>query len=151
MFARGHHAVGRQRVLVPFRCGNAADNRHDRVAVEKDFFDVMSEIEKFKGTFQITRFASKRTKQIQQTLTVRSVGIPGRLDIDMVSLHVEDELGLWPFLAVSFLVFDFGDIDGKAIAENLVHRQQPGGHTAARAQKLATRKSLCLGRLLSQV
>src|SRR5439155_19598693 len=66
-------------------------------------------------------------------------------------LHVEDELVLRPFFAVSFLVFDFGSIDGKAIAEHLVHRQQSGGHTAASAEKLAARKALCFGRLLSQV
>ena len=46
MFARGHHAVGRQWVLVPFGRGDAADDRHDRIAVEEDFLDVVIEIEK---------------------------------------------------------------------------------------------------------
>src|ERR1051326_7809464 len=69
----------------------------------------------------------------------------------MVRLHVEDELVLRPFLGVGFLVFDFGSIDVKAIAENLVQRQQSGGHTATGAEKLATRKPLSFRRLLSQV
>ena len=49
MLARGHHAVGRQRVLVPFGGGNAADDGHDRIAVEKNFFDVVIQIAKFNG------------------------------------------------------------------------------------------------------
>ena len=46
----------------------------------------MIEVEKLKGGFQIRRFAAKRAEQIQQTLSVRGISIPGRLDIDMVGL-----------------------------------------------------------------
>ena len=34
--AGGHHLVGRQRVLVPVAAGNAADDRHHRVAVAEE-------------------------------------------------------------------------------------------------------------------
>ena len=86
VLARGHHAVRRQRIFVPFGRRDAADDGHDRVAVEKDFFDVMIEIEEFKGAFQIRRFAAKRAEQIQQSLSVLSIGIPRRLDIDILEV-----------------------------------------------------------------
>ena len=61
----------------------------------------MIEVEKLKGGFQIRRFAAKRAEQIQQTLSVRVISIPGRLDIDMVGLHIKP--GVTSALRLSFV------------------------------------------------
>src|SRR5438045_2098735 len=49
VLARGHHLVGRQRVLVPGAAGDAADDGHDGVAVAEDLLDVVGPVELFEG------------------------------------------------------------------------------------------------------
>ena len=47
--ARGHHLIGRQRVLVPVAAGHAADDGHDRVAVAEDLLHIVHAIEQLQS------------------------------------------------------------------------------------------------------
>ena len=65
-------------------------------------------------------------------------------DVDVVRLHVEDELVLGPLLLEGLRVVDLVGADLVAVAEDLVEREQRGGHAAAAAEEVAPGQPLAL-------
>ena len=107
VLARGHHLIGRQRVLVPVAAGHAADDRHRRVAVAEDFLDVVGAVELFEALLERSCERPQHLEETQQSPCRRGVSSYHLLaDIDVVRLHVEDELVLGPFLLERLLVLD---------------------------------------------
>ena len=72
----------------------------------------------------------------------RRLVVPLTADVDMVGLHVEDELVLGPFFLERLGVLDLFGVDLVAVAEDLVEGQQRGGHAAAAAEEVAPRAAL---------
>ena len=66
-------------------------------------------------------------------------------DVDVVGLHVEDELVLGPLLLERLRVLDLVGGDLVAVAEDLVEGQQRRGHAAAGAEEVAAGSALAAG------
>ena len=131
------HLVGGQGVLVPVAAGDAADDRHDGVAVAEDFLDVMSPVQELDGVRHVLGLGAEHEEEVLDTAAGRRFVVPFMADVDVVGLHVEDELVLGPFFLERLGVLDLVGVDFIAVAEDLVERQQSGGHAAAASEEVA--------------
>ena len=117
---------------------------HHRVAVAEDFLDVVGAVEQLQALFDDSARGRSMLEEAQHRLAVRRVVVPLAADIDVMRLHVEDELVLGPFLLEGLLILDLVGGDLVAVAEDLVERQQRRRHAAAGAEEVAAAQSLSL-------
>src|SRR5438105_4870703 len=111
----------------------------------------MRSVEQIEAALHVFREWPQVAKELQHLLAVGCVVVPLSADVDVVGLHVEDELILGPFFLEGLLVFDFGRAYVIAIAEHLVQGQQCGGGAAAGAQEVAAAQPLAPGRIFADV
>ena len=63
IIARACHLIGRQRIARPIACRHAADDRHHRVAVAENLFDVMDAIEQVEAPLQILGLRPQQSEE----------------------------------------------------------------------------------------
>src|SRR5262249_23180755 len=105
----------------------------------------MSPVEQLQLILHGLAFVPQRHEEGQGLLAVGRRVIPLAAYIDVVRLHIENELILGPLLFVRFLIFYFGSVHGKAVAEDLVQSEQSSGHAAARSEKSPSAQPLSPG------
>ena len=104
--AGGDHLVGRQRVLVPVAAGHAADDRHHRVAVAEDLLDVVRPVQELHHVLVALGLGPEQPEEALDGPAVLRVVVPLARDVNVVRLHVEDELVLGPVLLERLRVID---------------------------------------------
>ena len=130
--------------------GHAADDAHHRVAVEEDLFDEGLEAV---GVGVVTQLYAEVFQKLEGAKAGRAADLHAVLNV--MRLHVDDELILRPAFIISRLLEGLGFGDFEEIAEALIHSDEGGRHAGAGAQELAARHAelpgLLVGHVVNQV
>ncbi len=94
---------------------------------------------------------AKHQEEIANAATGGRLVVPLMADVDVVGLNIEDKLILGPLFLERLGILDLVGGDLIAVAEDLVERQEGGGHAAAAPEEIAPRSALPPRRLFADL